>query len=196
MTKLMTVNSRARSAPQRSAAHTRERILHAARRHFSQHSYDRVGTRDIAAEAGVDAALVNRYFGGKERLFAEVITGGFRLEEQLPAQLSELGAHLVERVLREPSPASEEWNPLLVLLRAVGNPAIASLVSVRFHSEFIGPLAKLLRGRDAEARAALIASYLIGLASVRHGLQSNSLAGTARRKAAQLAAAAIQACVE
>ena len=35
--------------------------------------YDGAGVREIAEGAGVTAMLVNRYFGSKEQLFAEVV---------------------------------------------------------------------------------------------------------------------------
>ena len=57
----------------RNAAATREAILKSARKAFAAHGYDGAGVREIAAEAGVTAMLVNRYFGSKEQLFAEVI---------------------------------------------------------------------------------------------------------------------------
>ncbi|HEY0232194.1 MAG TPA: hypothetical protein VGC55_13150 [Dokdonella sp.] len=46
---------------------------------------------------------------------------------------------------------------------------VAAVVSERFHAEFITPLAKRLRGADAEIRAALIASQVVGIATLRHG---------------------------
>src|SRR5215470_4763426 len=57
----------------RNAAATREAILLSARRAFARAGYDGAGLREIAADAGVTAILVNRYFGSKEGLFAEVI---------------------------------------------------------------------------------------------------------------------------
>ena len=39
---------------------------------FARAGYDGVGVREISKGAGVTAMLVNRYFGSKERLFAEV----------------------------------------------------------------------------------------------------------------------------
>ncbi len=194
------VTPAAPAAVPRNAAQTRERILAAARSRFSQHSFETVGTREIAADAGVDAALVIRYFGNKQQLFAEVIEGGFVLGDQLSSSLGTLGESLVQRILAEPKTRAKSSIPaafdaLGVLLRATGNPPIAALVSDCFHAEFVRPLAKLLRGRDAELRATLIASYLIGLATMRHGLDSPALAGPARKKAAAAVAAAIQACV-
>jgi AcrR family transcriptional regulator len=43
-----------------------------ARHAFAEAGYDGAGVRAIAKGAGVTAMLVNRYFGSKERLFAEV----------------------------------------------------------------------------------------------------------------------------
>src|SRR5258706_11761494 len=60
-------------ARRRNAAATREAILASARQAFARAGYDGAGVREIAAGAGVTAMLVNRYFGSKEQLFAEVI---------------------------------------------------------------------------------------------------------------------------
>jgi AcrR family transcriptional regulator len=60
-------------ARRRNAAATRDAILASARKAFAQSGYDGAGVREIAAGAGVTAMLVNRYFGSKEQLFAEVL---------------------------------------------------------------------------------------------------------------------------
>ena len=62
-----------RPARPRNAAVTRAAILNSARQAFARAGYDGVGVREIAEGAGVTAMLVNRYFGSKERLFAEVV---------------------------------------------------------------------------------------------------------------------------
>lgn len=49
---------------------TRERILTAARELFARNGIDKTPIRAVAADAGVDPALVHHYFGTKERLFA------------------------------------------------------------------------------------------------------------------------------
>src|SRR5690606_34391291 len=56
-----------------NAAATRATILQAAKARCIEESYDRGGVRDIAGDAGVDAALISRYFGSKEELFAELL---------------------------------------------------------------------------------------------------------------------------
>ena len=58
--------------PKRNAAETRNRLLQSARKLFAKASYGNVGIREIGAEAGVNPALISRYFGSKRNLFLEV----------------------------------------------------------------------------------------------------------------------------
>ncbi len=55
------------------AERTKAAILESARRLFSEHNYKRVTMRDIAADAGVNHALVHRYFGTKEDVIHEIL---------------------------------------------------------------------------------------------------------------------------
>ena len=48
---------------------TRELILDAARARFARFGYQGATIRGIAADAGVDPALVHHFYGTKERLF-------------------------------------------------------------------------------------------------------------------------------
>lgn len=57
---------------------TEEKLLLAAEKLFTQRGFRNVSVREIAAEAGVNSALVGYHFGGKDRLFAEV----FRLHSE------------------------------------------------------------------------------------------------------------------
>src|SRR6266566_1168233 len=54
----------------RRSESTKARILAAARKHFAASGYERATIRAIARKAGIDPALVMRYFGTKEKLFA------------------------------------------------------------------------------------------------------------------------------
>lgn len=53
----------------RDAARSRERLLTAAVELFSERGFDRTTTREIGEKAGVDAALIARYFGSKTGLY-------------------------------------------------------------------------------------------------------------------------------
>jgi AcrR family transcriptional regulator len=184
--------------PARNAGDTRARILAAARVRFSRDAYENVGTRDIAADAGVDAALVNRYFGSKEKLFDEAIEDAFAIKDHFAAlDMSRFGETITTMVIDGSAERrAAGFDALGILLRSSGSPATQARVSERFHADFVLPLARLLRGRDAELRAALIASHLIGLATMRHALGSPLLAvDAARRKTIASVGAAIQGCV-
>ena len=185
------------SRPARNAGDTRARILAAARVRFARDAYENVGTRDIAADAGVDAALVNRYFGGKEKLFDEAIVDAFAIKDHFDGIDMNLFGEIITTLVMEGSEERREakFDALGILLRASGSPATQERVSARFHADFVLPLSRLLRGRDAELRAALIASYLIGLATMKHALGSPLLGAATQRKAVATVGAAIQACV-
>lgn len=191
-------DSSAPARPARNAGDTRARILAAARVRFALDAYENVGTRDIAADAGVDAALVNRYFGGKEKLFDEAIVDAFAIKDHFDGiDMSQFGELITTLVLEGSQERREaRFDALGILLRASGSPATQERVSARFHADFVLPLARLLRGRDAELRAALIASYLIGLATMKRALASPLLGPSTQRKAVAAVGAAIQACVD
>jgi AcrR family transcriptional regulator len=52
---------------------TEEKIKEAARKLFTQKGFEAVKTRDIAAEAGINLALLNYYFRSKQKLFDVVM---------------------------------------------------------------------------------------------------------------------------
>jgi AcrR family transcriptional regulator len=68
---------------------TKAALLEAARAVFSEQGYDGATVRAIATRAGVDAAMVNHWFGSKEGLFVKAVL-------QLPFDPSELLERLVE----------------------------------------------------------------------------------------------------
>lgn len=55
-------------------ADKREQILVAAENLFAEYGYEGTTVRDLAAEAGVNIALIAYYFGGKEQLMQTLIT--------------------------------------------------------------------------------------------------------------------------
>src|SRR5215468_1896812 len=113
----------ARPKRKRDAAATREAILEAATRRFATQGYERAGAREIAADAGVTAALVNRYFGSKEGLFAEVIGRALDIKHLLQDQRGDLADHLA-RVMVYGREDSRDWGhtPLMLLLHSATEP--------------------------------------------------------------------------
>ena len=153
------------SPRQRNASQTRLDILKAAQKLFSQRGYERVGVRDIAAEVGINGALIIRYFGSKDQLFAEAVTEAFRLDAWLQERRAGLGELLVRYLLQDDSDAT--FYPILALLRSASSPQGATLLRQGLEEYFIQPLAEWLGGNDSHLRASLIASTLLGLAIMK-----------------------------
>src|SRR6266516_3505303 len=65
----------------RNAAETRAALLAAARVRFARDGYEATNLRNIAADVGVNVALISRYFGSKEGLFQPVIAFDLILEK-------------------------------------------------------------------------------------------------------------------
>jgi AcrR family transcriptional regulator len=58
----------------RDAGSTRQALLQAARLRFARNGYSSTTVREIAADAGVNVALISRYFVSKEGLFEACLT--------------------------------------------------------------------------------------------------------------------------
>ena len=161
---------------------TRSRIFEAAKVRFSQTSYEAVGVRDIAGDAGVDAALVMRYFGSKEGLFRKITSEAFSGD-----LLEGDEARLVDRILHQlVQPLDEQgwrtgYDPLRLLLCSINSATAGPIVSRAFRETFVERLAGSLSGRNKEKRAALISSYILGVALLRVSEPQNIFAGTGGR---------------
>lgn len=144
----------------RNAAATRQAILDAARTCFGHEGYDQVGVRDIAAIAGIDPALVNRYFGSKEGLFAEAINAKFDLSALFDGDLDSLGERLTRYLLQKKPPGNHD--PLIMLLRSTSNDAARRMLQDALDKGFVEPLSARMDGPDARLRAELIGSIFLG----------------------------------
>jgi AcrR family transcriptional regulator len=151
----------------KNATATREAMLASARRRFLEESYENVGLRDIAGDVGVDVALVGRYFGSKEELFKEVLRKGGSDWLSLAAQAEDLPAFLATLAEKKDSEADDHIERLLIILRSASSPQASSLVRSAFSSDVLDPLAGLLSGPQAEMRAAMALSVLMGTTIVR-----------------------------
>ncbi len=158
---------------------TRNLLLDAARSAFVELGYDGATVRGIAERAGVDAAMVNHWFGSKEQLFVTAL--------QLPVDPSAIlqqvvpgdPAHLGERIIAM----------FLTVWDATGGGQLAALVqSVASHQEAAKMLREFVmnvlvkRLIDAIApdrtalRANLIGSQLIGLGMARYVVKLEPIA--------------------
>lgn len=146
----------------RDAAATRAAILDASRRRFAALGYDGASVRDIAAAAGIDPALVIRYFGSKEGLFREAIGGKFNMRPVIEEDRAGLALRLATAVLSKPA-VSVHWDPMHVIARSAQTEPAASILKEAIQTGVVAPLAAAIGGPDAERRAAMAASVLMGI---------------------------------
>ena len=149
---------------------TENRILTAARRLFGEHGYDRTTIRAIATEAGSDPGLVMRYFGSKEKLFAQAaaIPADGPIEGS-PKQIAEqLTVALAEKLADEPTAA------LAALRTMFSHPEAAEEVRAAMTAQQ-RQVAAQLPGDDALLRSGVIGALTLGLVVSRHLVRLDGL---------------------
>ncbi|WP_231569477.1 TetR family transcriptional regulator [Prescottella defluvii] len=141
---------------------------------FAEQGYAATGVRDIARQAGVDPALVIRYFGSKEKLFVRTMTMSDAFVDLVEGPLDGLGRALVDFVVRRTRPQqTRESNAIYAaLVRASDRPAVREHLQEAIEQMLIAPLVPRLDGDDAELRAHLLAAQLSGLMTALYVVES------------------------
>ena len=159
---------------------TRVRVLEVARRRFLADGYQGATMRSIAAEAGVDVALISYFFGSKKGLFGAALALSANPPEVLLGALPGDPASMPERVLRA---LLDTWDdparggPLRAMVGgAVRDPELAQLLKEVLEREIIDRIAEHIRGANARYRAAAFATQLAGVIFARYILALDPVA--------------------
>jgi AcrR family transcriptional regulator len=103
----------------------RELIFNAAAKLFAERSFNSVGIRDIANEAGVNSAMISYYFGGKANLlreifvtFADLIHDPYEEASQQARDINDLADKTVVALLKA---AGENQDVFIVGLRELNS---------------------------------------------------------------------------
>ena len=150
-------------------AATYARILDAARQEFGDRGFEATTVRDVARRAGVDPSLVLQHYGSKAALF----TAAIRLPADSPGEAVD---HLVEVIAVRAGPLPPEMRALVRSMLTAPEAAEA----LRGHlDERIANLAASIGGEDAELRAAVAVSSVLGLTVARHFLGLRAISDAA-----------------
>ena len=155
--------------PSPKSARTRTSIETAARNQFRDRGYDGTTIRDIAAEAGADPSLVIRYFGNKETLFAQVAEPRLDLPPLGTVEPERIGEALIERFLHIWE--SKDSGMPILLRSAASNEVAAQKLREIFAMQVLPAIAAVGPRHNADKRAGLISSQLLGLALTRYVLK-------------------------
>lgn len=150
----------------KNSSATRKRLLDSARNLFSQANYARVTVRDIAAEAGVAPALINRYFGSKKMLFVKVAEslGRERQKDEIDGLHLKTTVDALNTILKEGA-----HGRLMTSFRIAAFSALDPEVSEIIYKTFDRKrelIMSFLEGENTATRAELILSLFLGGAMV------------------------------
>ncbi|HET9138945.1 TetR family transcriptional regulator [Actinophytocola sp.] len=160
----------ARTGRRPGQTETREDILAAARRLFGERGYDGTTIRGIAAEAGVNPALVHHFFGTKDRVFVAAlnlpIDPGAVVARLTDGPREETAQRLLRMFLelwREPDSRAS----FLALVRSVSTNERAAMMLRQFIERVM--LTRLAEALDIpKLRLTGMVAQVMGIAMVRH----------------------------
>lgn len=148
-------------ARRRDSAVSRESLLRAASELFSERGFDRTTTRDIGRRAGVDPALIARYFGGKTQLYLAALSA--EQGDEAPDDLLAPGRlrHVLERSdLRGLVPI------LQVAVQRLNDPEADQAARAALHERLVEPLYRRFAAEGAERprlRAEIVVAAVVGV---------------------------------
>lgn len=167
----------------RNAAQTQADILAAARRRFATDGYEPTTLRAIAADVGVDAALVTRYFGSKQDLFATATEFRIDLPDLSAADQDDIADMLLPRYFA----VWEDDQSFLALLRAAGTSRVAAETLNQTLATHVAPTLRTATPDHERQRIALTDAFVIGLAMTRSVLANPPIAALSREELARWA---------
>jgi len=156
----------------RNAAQTRADIVSAARRRFGTEGYERTTLRAVAADVGVDAALVICYFGSKQDLFAAAAEFTIELPDLSGVEPDTVAGMLLPRFFA----VWEEDQTFVALLRAAMTSQIAAGTLRRVFAEQVAPKLITATPDHPLQRIGLMGAFVIGLATSRYVLANPPVA--------------------
>jgi AcrR family transcriptional regulator len=180
----MTYSSGMGTSRPRSGPRTRADILEAARRRFARDGYERTTLRTIAADVGVDAALVSRYFGSKQDLFATATEFQINLPDLSSADPDDIADMLLPQYFA----VWEDDHTFLALLRAAGTSEVAAETINETLAEHVAPALRAATPDHDRQRIALLDAFVIGLAMTRSVLANPAITELSREELSRWAA--------
>lgn len=167
------------AARKRDASATRAAILASARKAFVRAGYDGAGVREIAGGAGVTAMLVNRYFGSKQKLFAEVVAETMATPTILSAETlasPTRGADMARALVGLTGTQATPLDGFLIMLRSASSEEAARIARKEIEKHHQKTLAAALDGELAPQRAAIMLSLVAGFQVMRQMIGLGDLA--------------------
>lgn len=184
----------ARTGRRPGQTQTRDEILTAARNQFAAKGYAGTTIRGIAAEAGVNPALVHHFFGAKDQIFVAALNLPFNpailVETVLTGPRDQIGERILRLFLdlwREP----DTRLPFFALIRSVANSQEVAAQLRQFMENAV--LARVAAAMDLPPlRLTGAASQMVGLVMMRYVIGAEPMASATEDELVELVAPVIQ----
>ena len=168
----------------------------AARRQFGELGYERTGIRSVAAEAGIDPALVMQMFGNKERLFSAAASSGADLGALTGATVGTLAQAAAAHLFADFQDPERRSGTEALLRNCLTHPAAGAALRDQVMAPAQAAVAATIGGDDSELRAAVLNACTLGVTIARYLLQDPVLAAADRRDVEHILRPALQAVIE
>lgn len=155
---------------------TKSAILESAKRLFASRGYSETGVRDIAAEAGVNPALISRYFGSKLQLFETALENTLGVSVFTEIGRDQFGRRVTDIICLS---EGDQAGVISALVLSAGDSAARRIILHQLERLVLQPLEQWFNSSDASERAAQLTLIVTGFFTYRDLLPLDALKGDA-----------------
>lgn len=153
------------------AQRTQAILLKQARQLFWTRGFSNVSLRDISGAAGVDVALISRYFEGKRGLFDETIKTAYDWPDLFIGSKQDMINGFIA-LFNAPIEQPEEPSEIQMILANIHDDIVGDAMRELFHDRLHSQIIKKIK---TESNAALLTTVLFGYAIAQKSLKINGI---------------------
>lgn len=153
---------------------------------FAEHGFERTTIRGVAAQAGVDPALVMQHHGSKEALFAAAARWPAEHERIKQADRATLATAALTDLFERFEVSADREGVKALMRSCLTHPAATTIMRDEVMCDRRDSVAAALEGTDVELRAALVAACMMGLGMARYLVEVEPLASASREDVERL----------
>lgn len=170
--------------------------MEAARELFAETGFERTTIRAVAALAGVDPALVMQYYLNKEGLFAASARWTAHSKQMFDAALPDIPATALADLFERFADPNTRDASIALLRNCLTHDTARRIMRDDVMCERQATMATTIGGPDADLRAALIGTIMMGLSLGRFLLEIPALAEATREDVERLLLPALKTLTE
>jgi AcrR family transcriptional regulator len=173
-----------------------KRILDVASRLFAESGYQSVSLRQIADAAHVNASIIIRHFGSKDKLFLLSLKGSEDHENILEGPRESLGKTIVTKIIDSSTNPHSPARNMEAMIQVISHEGLREEMKVSTIENVVKPLMKIMNGPNVELRASLVAAQISGLLMHLYALNNPILHKSEKHNLTNYFGAALQTLID